>query len=554
MFAGGLVTNTNQSASWVRLPSRNASTDIDAAYFNPAGLMKLENGFHISVSNQSIWQTRKITNAYYGPSSDVAPTVPNIKYGLNQHTYKGTVTAPLFPSLFAVYKMDNFAFSLGFGPVGGGGRAIYKSGLPSFEMAAADLVPLLASKAGVREYKLNTYFEGTSTFLGYQAGVSYKINDKVSVGAGVRLVTAKNTYEGYLKDIQLNVGGTFMPASIVLSGLAAKLTSITTIPNSLAGAISGGYGSLTLAQLVGAGAMTTQQKAGIEAGLAAIGVPAANIPLMNVATISGVVTSATPALNAQAAELSASAASPLLGNQSADVEQTGTGFSPFFSINLSPSEYVNIAIKYEMRTKLEVKNSTTQDLIIGFTGNGTPITMFPQGEVTRNDMPAMLSVGADFKLTQKLKLSLGGNYFFDKNADYGHTVDADLDPKTPKTHIANKDIIAQNGVSIQGGLEYNISEKFLVSGGYIWANKGVNDSYQSDLTYGLGTQTFGLGGAYNVNKKIQINLGAGYTRYKDDGKNVYHSFSSSLGSRPYMPWESYRKSTFMVAVGVDLHF
>ena len=36
-FAGGLVTNTNQSAQYVRMLSRNASTQIDAVYFNPAG-------------------------------------------------------------------------------------------------------------------------------------------------------------------------------------------------------------------------------------------------------------------------------------------------------------------------------------------------------------------------------------------------------------------------------------------------------------------------------------------------------------------------------------
>ena len=29
LFAGGLVTNTNQSAAWVRLPSRNASVNIE---------------------------------------------------------------------------------------------------------------------------------------------------------------------------------------------------------------------------------------------------------------------------------------------------------------------------------------------------------------------------------------------------------------------------------------------------------------------------------------------------------------------------------------------
>jgi long-chain fatty acid transport protein len=57
LFAGGLVTNTNQSAAWVRLPSRNASSEIDAAYYNPAGLMKLDNGFHFSLNNQTVFQT-----------------------------------------------------------------------------------------------------------------------------------------------------------------------------------------------------------------------------------------------------------------------------------------------------------------------------------------------------------------------------------------------------------------------------------------------------------------------------------------------------------------
>ena len=42
VFAGGLVTNTNQSAQFVRSLSRNASTQVDAIYFNPAGVTQLE--------------------------------------------------------------------------------------------------------------------------------------------------------------------------------------------------------------------------------------------------------------------------------------------------------------------------------------------------------------------------------------------------------------------------------------------------------------------------------------------------------------------------------
>jgi long-chain fatty acid transport protein len=559
LLAGGLVTNTNQSAAWVRLPARNASVGIDAAYFNPAGLMKLENGFHISLSNQSIFQTREIKNDYAGPSATAAPPVTGVTYGLNEHVYKGTVKALAFPSIYAVYKMDKLAFSFGFNPVGGGGGAEFKKGLPSFEMSPSDLVPSLAAKAGVKGYRLDPYFKGSSTFLGFQGGVSYKINDWLSVAAGIRYVSAKNTYEGHLNDIQLDMGGgSYLPANAVLAGLASNLTGIMGIPTKLAGAVTAGYGNLTLAQLVGAGAMLQADKDKIEAGLTAIGVPLG----LNVNTIRATVTGATPALTDQ--YISARATSKLVGNQSADVAQAGSGFAPILSINLSPSEDLNIAIKYEMMTKLVLTNKTVQDLTIGYQNmNGfvlspqsqvsdttKPITMFPNGAETRNDMPAMLSVGVDYKLSESLKLSLGTNYFFDKTADYGHKIDDDLNSATPTIHIANSDIIDNNGMSISAGLEYNISMKCLISGGYVWANKGVNAKYQSDLTYGLSTQTFGAGGAYNVNEKIQINIGAGYTIYKEDSKNVDHMF----GTENTLPTESYLKNAFIVGVGLDLRF
>jgi long-subunit fatty acid transport protein len=107
-------------------------------------------------------------------------------------------------------------------------------------------------------------------------------------------------------------------------------------------------------------------------------------------------------------------------------------------------------------------------------------------------------------------------------------------------------------MTIQGGLEYNISEKLLISGGYMWANQGVNSKYQSDLTYGLATQTFGAGGAYSFTDKIQLNLGAGYTLYSEDSKTIDHMVTGI--ANPIQATESYRKSTFLVAVGVDFRF
>ena len=120
-FAGGIMTNTNQSASYVRMPARGASLGIDAIYFNPAGLTQMKDGFYLSLNNQVISQKREINSTLISP------------FGFNDNDYNGTVSAPLFPGIYAAYKMNRFAFSFGFNPVGGGGGAEYENGLPSFE-------------------------------------------------------------------------------------------------------------------------------------------------------------------------------------------------------------------------------------------------------------------------------------------------------------------------------------------------------------------------------------------------------------------------------------
>ena len=45
VLAGGLVTNTNQSAAFLRNPARDATIELDAVYYNPAGVAFLKKGF-----------------------------------------------------------------------------------------------------------------------------------------------------------------------------------------------------------------------------------------------------------------------------------------------------------------------------------------------------------------------------------------------------------------------------------------------------------------------------------------------------------------------------
>lgn len=196
LFAGGILTNTNQSAHFIRMVARDASTQIDAAYTNPAGLVKLEDGLHFSFTNQSAFQTRTITSTF-------APFAYN--GGSATKEFKGTASAPIIPSLQAAYKKGKWVLSGNIAVSGGGGKATFNDGLPSFEAPIA-LLPAALTNMGLTttQYSVDAYMTGSSFIYGLQMGGSYEINDMFSAYAGFRLNIVNNAYEGYLKNIKIN--------------------------------------------------------------------------------------------------------------------------------------------------------------------------------------------------------------------------------------------------------------------------------------------------------------------------------------------------------------
>ena len=472
LLAGGLVTNTNHSAYMVRMLSRQASTGVDAVYFNPAGLTKLEDGFHFSLNNQIIGQTKTITNDYYFLTEK--PT-----------TYVGTVSAPIFPGVYAVYKTGKLAFSAGFNPVGGGGGAEYATGLPSFEMQIANLVPGLQQQLtpldqgvlqatgadpnfnNVTAYDGAIFFEGSSIYFGYQANVSYAINDFLSVAVGGRYVTAKNTYQGYINDVTI----TASPAAL---------------PGSVPAPFNGSPGNY----------------------LRAIAL--------------------TPYGASQAATLNGTAAAlDEMTNVEADVVEEGSGFTPIVSVNITPNDMFNISLKYEFKTTLSL-NTTVND---GKDAGG----MFEDGATKVADMPAMLSAGVGVRPSGKLYIAAGMNYYFDKNNDYDGSTNLEVE------------MIDKNFFEYSVGVEYALTKMLKLSAGYSGTQTGVNDKYQSDLRYSLNTSTFGGGIGLTLSPMIDINLGGMWTMYQDG------SVTDNMAPLPDMT-ETYDTETWVIGIGVDLHF
>ena len=502
VFAGGLLTNTNQSAQFIRMMSRNASLDIDAVYFNPAGLTKLEKGWHFGIYSQTIFQDKTVESGY--------PL-------LNDPSYLGTVMVPVFPNAYAVYNKEKWAFSFGFGPNAGGGSAEFERGLPSFEIPISKVVPGLAglsqinSALAVAGYDADLYFTGSSIFWGFQLGATYEINEMLSVFGGVRYMPAKNVYQGSIKNIQLKVGGSMTPAPAFLTQAAGVVNGAATaskgVATGLQPIVTGGGGTLTLSQAQQLGYIPAAQKTAIEGGLLRMGVPQSQIDVMPITTVQGTYNAAGNQLTATAGSLTATSAQ--LGDKEVDTEQTGAGFTPIIGINFSPNEDWNIAVKYEHKTKLTLKNKTVVD----------DLGLFPDGAESANDVPAILGIGLGYKGLDKLQVQASYTYYFNKNVNWGSNVrDLSSWKSVDPTKIRTREI-ENNGYEIGLGLQFNLTDNFAISAGGLMGDMGVAPSYQSDFSYSNPSTTVGGGIMWKITEKMTLDAGVSNTFYKDQTVN-----------------------------------
>ena len=445
-FAGGILTNANQSAQYVRMLSRNASFDIDAVYFNPAGLVKLENGFHFAFNNQSIFQSRTIENRF--------PL-------LNQSNYKGDLAVPFFPTVFAVYKKDKLALSFGLGVNSGGGTAEYKTGLPSFEIPFSQL-PASLNQLGVptQAYSTDLYFKGKSVFWGYQFNASYEFSDVVSGAVGFRLLNAKNTYDGHIKNISVITNGQSILAKELLLGISAQAAAASQV----------------LAEYPSDAVMPdeTASQYGFPSG-----------------TTFGV---ASATMSAKAGI--ASENGNKLGDKYEKLDQTGFGITPIIGLNISPNDRLNMGFRYEFKTALKMTNKTEVD----------DLEVYPDGEEFRNDIPAIFTAGVDYKLYDNFRLSGSFSNYFDKDANWS----------------GKESDVEKNYYELAFGMEYQVSDATAISAGVMHSETGVGRGYQTDISYSLSSNTVGFGMQFQINESFDLDLGGLFTMYEEGYKEIQY--------------------------------
>ena len=368
VLAGGYLTNTNQSISFLRNPSQDAAIGIGSLYNNPAGTAFLAPGFHFAIGIQNVHQNRDVTSLFDGYKYGRYNTGYDAAAGKK---FEGKAIAPVLPSLQAVYNWDEkWSASFDFGLVGGGGKCIYDSGLPSFE-SPISAIPTVAQMYGlpVNGYDFRTYMRGRSYQYGFQGGLSYKLAKNLSVYAGARLIYATNNYFGYVKDIKLEYGGAYYSASDLMTKVSTEAAA--------------GY-----AAAVAAGIMTAEEAQAKAATLQGVG--------------------------------------NTLVNSTKDIElncnQTGFAVTPIIGVDWQMNEHLNLAAKFEFKTRLRLNNESVNVN----TENVAALAAYEHGKTVPEDVPAILTVGAMYSPVKFIRINAGYHYYWDKQATKVNDVNKNL--------------------------------------------------------------------------------------------------------------------------------
>lgn len=198
--AGGLVTNTNQNAAFLRnFAQEGKYGEITAIYANPAGGAFLRKGWHLSLNDQVAIQQRDI-------DTEFSLFRYNLKNRDAEHHFDGDAQALMIPSFTFSYNWDKWSLSAHFGITGGGGKCEFNNGLGSFESAYAASIYSSMSQQGALPiysgYSIGrSYMKGSSYFYGLQVGATYKILDNLSAFVGIRGVYASANYNGFVSGV-----------------------------------------------------------------------------------------------------------------------------------------------------------------------------------------------------------------------------------------------------------------------------------------------------------------------------------------------------------------
>ena len=525
-FAGGFLTNTNQNVAFNRMMSREASIGIDGVYYNPAGVVFLGDGHHLSINWQLAYQDRTIKNDY-------SLFTNNVNNPITPREFKGEAFAPVIPSFQYAYNKGRWSFQGNFALTGGGGKCTFDNGLGSFErivaetaMAACGLARTVDGALGSvlgREvsmfgsdqafgaggkYSYNSYMHGRQYYFGLSLGAAYKVSDNFSVFGGVRGIYATTNYYGYVEDIK--VGN--MPLYMVLDPTKKDAANIE---------LSCDQNGIGFTPIIGVDFKTGKWNF------------SAKYEFKTRMRLKNKSVNLVPSIGNLPANLSSQMTQIL----TAQFTQAGL-----------PAEQA--AAKAEAAATAVLANQTVQKTMKNLkdqfdTELDEAIGEYADGKKIAADIPAYLSVGVGYSPIDPLRINVGFHFFDDKNA---------------KAYNNRQEKLDHGTLEYNAGVEYDINKKFTVSAGWQSTNYGLPEEeattskdkrFMDDKSFVTSSNSVGLGGVWHFNKKMSFTVAYFHTFYQH--KKTTESVELMPGNAINYSAD-YSRNNNVFAAGIDINF
>ncbi len=212
---------------------------------------------------------------------------------------------------------------------------------------------------------------------------------------------------------------------------------------------------------------------------------------------------------------------------SVNYDQDADGWGGIFGANISPNDKLNIGVRYETKTNLDLE--ATVPAGVGASVLAHPMLNIVDGMSIPRDLPALLGLGVSYRLTPKLRTEVNLTYYFNKDADWGGAENG-----------------VDNGYDVGIAFEYIFTEKVTASIGYIHTKLGVDPQDMLPENPELDVDTIGGGIAYAFNEKFHTNISIGNSFYSED---------SFVAPPPLPPITvEYKKNVFFLALGLEYRF
>ena len=209
----------------------------------------------------------------------------------------------------------------------------------------------------------------------------------------------------------------------------------------------------------------------------------------------------------------------------AKFEQDGSGWGGIFGVNIAPNDKLNIGMRYETKTDINLESSVPfgPGTIILF--NETPPII--DDVLNPRDLPAIFAAGISYWVTPKLRIETNYTHYFNKDADW-----------------AGEEDKVDDGFDLGVALEYHFNDSLLASIGYLYTVLGVDPGDMLPENPELDANSVGAGIAYAISENLHTNISIGNSFYTDD------SFTpQTLGGKV-----EYEKNVFYLAMGLEYRF